>query len=478
MSVKHYWWSAVGKFSTEILAFIGNILIARILSPGDYGLIAMLSIIMALSLTFTEAGFNDYLIRKKDSDRIDFGTVATYNVFVSIIIYSLIYFISPQISSYFARPELIKIARVLGLSIILKSFTLSGFVQMTKDLRFKENSYINIISSILSITSTYFMAIMGWGYWSLVMQQLFLAFYNILLLLIIGKWKPYFCFDKVRFVEMFSYSSNLLLSYIINTIGKNIYSLVIGKSYSDTDLGFYNQAQRMQTVPTQTLNNIVLNTSYPLIAKESDVNSRYNLYVNLFQRFNFIQTWMVFALITISEFVFLVLLGEKWLPSSNLFRLFMLIALTYPLVTINSNIIKLHGKSSVYRNLTIIRTLMQIISLLICARFSLSIIIGGQIVAAFCSAFIDMFVGGNYIGFHFKTQLKCWLILLLKPLLSYLLSLVIMDFIPFENYESLLLFIIYNIVFLLFCIFTKDSNFNYFVQLVVKIANEKIDKHN
>ena len=474
MAVKHYCWSAIGKISTELLAFVGNILIARILSPGDYGLIAMLSIIMALSLTFSEAGFNDFLIRKKDSDRIDFGTVATYNIGVSIILYVLIYFTAPLVAVFFNRQELVPIARLLGLSIILKSFTLSGFVQLTKELKFKESSFINIFCSLLSILSTYIMAKLGCGYWSLVMQQIFVAFYNILLLIIIGKWRPYFCFNKGRFVEMFKYSSNLLVSYIINTIGKNCYSFVIGKNYTNNDLGFYNQAQRMQTVPTQGLNNIILTTSYPLIAKETDTNLRYSLYVNLFNRFNFVQTWLVFALITIAEFVFLVLLGEKWLPSSDLFKLFMLLSLTYPLVTINANIVKLNGCSATYRTLTFIRTLMQVLSLLICAKFSLYVIIIGQIIASFCSAFIDMYVCGKLIGFNLNKQLNLWLGILFKPLVSYMLTVLCLLFVNLGQYESLISFVIYNVLFLLICIFTRDVNYIYVVQLLKGLLYEKI----
>ena len=162
------------------------------------------------------------------------------------------------------------IARVLAIGFILKAITLTGFVQLVKQLKFKQLSQINIICSLLSFVVVYTLAIIGFGYWALALQPVVIAIFNIILLLIIGKWKPYFCFYKKRFKEMFAYSSNLLLSYIINRIGENIYSVIIGKSFSSSSLGFYNQAHKMQTVPSEAIRSIIMTASYPIIANEKE----------------------------------------------------------------------------------------------------------------------------------------------------------------------------------------------------------------
>ena len=262
---------------------------------------------------------------------------------------------------------------------------------------------------------------------------------------------------------MFAYSSNLLVSYITSHIGDNIYSVIIGKFYKTSELGYYNQAHKMQTVPTYGLNNIVLTTSYPIIAKEKDERRRYELYVNLFRQFNFIQSFLVFFLITASNFVFHLLLGEKWMPSSPLFQLFMLIGLCYPLKTINSNIVKIQGKSDVYRNLTFLRTGLQIVALSICAFISLKAIVIGQVVAAFVSVSFDMFFCGKVIGFCIDKQYKNWLSIVWKPALAFFICKLMashLDSWVINGVVSCLLFVVLEIC---LCVITHDAEFLLFI---------------
>ena len=181
-NAKHYIWSAIGKFGTEIIGFVGNVLVARILMPEDYGLVAMVSIFITLCMNFTDAGFNDGLIRKRDCDKYDIGTVATYNITVAIILYAVMYLLAPFIAHFFGKNELVEVTRVLAIGVILKAFTLSGFVQLSKSLRFKTITIINISCSILAIVVVYFMALNGFKYWALVLQPIVIAVLNILFL--------------------------------------------------------------------------------------------------------------------------------------------------------------------------------------------------------------------------------------------------------------------------------------------------------
>lgn len=473
---KHYIWSAIGKFGTEFLGFIGNVLIARALSPDDYGLIGTLSIITALAMNFTDAGFNDCLIRKRESDKYDFGTVATYNIAVAVFIYSLLFVFAPYIAGFFRREELVGIARVLGLSIILKAVTLSGFVQLNKNLKFKQSSIIGLLCSFFSIGIIYAMALCGLGYWALALQPVVVASLNILFLMTIANWKPYFCFKWTRFKEMFVYSSNLLISYIISNIGNNIYSVIIGRFYKTSDLGYYNQAHKMQTVPTMGINNVMVTTSYPIIAKEPDEEKRYYLYVNLFRKFNFIQTFLVFILIIASDLVFYLLLGEKWMPSSPLFQVFMLIGLSYPIMTINSNMVKLQGKSNIYRNLAFLRSGLQIIALCICAPISLKAIVIGQVVASFVSVSFDMYFCGRTVGFTIGKQFKLWLSIVWKPLLVFVVCEAISLLIKSVFLSGIISSLAFVLLFSFICWATKDTEFLYYINHF-KSLTQKFKKH-
>ena len=473
-NAKHYLWSAIGKFGTEIISFVGNVLIARILVPEDYGLVAMVSIFITLCMSFTDAGFNDGLIRKNDCDKYDMGTVATYNILVAFLLYGIIYFSAPLIANFFNRNELIGVTRVLAIGVILKSFTLSGFVQLNKSLRFKTITIINVICSILALTVVYILALNGYRYWALVMQPIIIAILNIISLLVIAKWKPYFCFKWKRFKEMFSFSSNLLVSYLITTISNNIYGFIIGKFYSAGELGYYNQAQKMQTIPTQGINNVVLSTSYPIFAKESNPNKRYALYVSLFKRYNFIITFLVFLLIGISDLVFLVVFSEKWLPSAPLFRIFMFLALTYPMMTINANIVKIHGKSNLYRNLAFFRSTLLIIALIICSPFSLETIIVGQVVAAFLSVSVDMYVCGKTIGFTISKQYTLWLKILWKPLFIFIVTKFISCLICTSIVASTtFFFLLYCLCFVVLCEMLHDCTYKEFKSAIILMLRNK-----
>lgn len=474
-NAKYYIWSAIGRFGTEIVSFVGNVLVARILMPEDYGLVAMVSIFITLCMTFTDAGFNDGLIRKKDCDKYDMGTVATYNMVIALLLYALMYFLAPSIAHFFNKNELIEVTRVLAIGIILKAFTLSGFVQLNKSLRFKTITIINIICSILALGVVYVMALNGFKYWALVLQPIVIAVLNIILLFILAKWKPYFCFNLNRFKEMFSFSSNLLFSYLVTTLGNNIYGFIIGKFYSTGDLGYYNQAQKMQTVPTQGINNVVLTTSYPIIAKESDSKKRYELYLSLFKKYNFIMTFLVFLLIGMSDFVFYVIFSEKWLPSAPLFSIFILLALAYPMMTINANIVKIQGKSNIYRNLAFLRSGLQIVALIICSRFSLKAIIVGQVIAAFISVSVDMYFCGKTIGFTIRKQYMEWLKILWKPLIVFVTAILVVSFFNVGIILSGIIFcIVYCACFIVICEIMQDNTYMGFKSRTLGFINKSI----
>lgn len=467
-SSKHYIWSAINKFGAEFISFVGNIFLARLLMPEDFGLVAMLGIFTTLSLTFSDSGFNDCLIRKTNSDKYDFGTVATYNMFVSIILYVGLFISAPLIADYFGRYELVAVCRVMCISILLKSFTLSGFVQLTKELRFRTIAIIHLLCSLIAVFVTVFLAYIGIGYWALALQPVIISASNVLLLFIVAKWKPFFCFQWRRFKEMFAYSSNLLLSYIVTTVGSNLYSFIIGKYYNVGDLGYYNQAHKMQNVPTQGVNGVVLSTSYPIIAKEKDPEKQSKLYESLFQKYNYIQGYVVWALISLGDAIFYILFSDKWLPSVPLFKLFMLISLANPIVTINSNIAKIQNKSNVYRNLAVTRSLLQVLTLIFTHSYSLIVIIIGQICATYISALLDMYFCGKMIGFTIAKQIKDWSLIHVKPFIIYLITYIICLGLKSDVYASLLQFIIFSVAFVIVSLLSKDQIFYSLINKLLK----------
>jgi len=474
---KYYIWSAISQYGTQTISFIGNILVARVLMPDDYGLIAMLAIIMGLAWDFTESGFADSLIRKADADKSDFGTVATFNIAIGALMYIIIFFSAPLISSFFRQPELTGIARVLGISILIKALTIMPVTELRKYLHFRSIAIMNIFSNFVSFALTYILALKGFGYWSLALNPVFIPLMNLLFLIFAEKWRPYFCFSISRFKELFGFSANLLVSYITNQIGNNLYSFIIGRFYAVASLGYYRQAQKMYETPTMGLNSVVLTTSYSIIANEKENEKKISMYHDIFGKFITIQSLMVLTLIGLADPIWNLLLGEKWLQSIPYFKLFLLIALAFPLVTINSNIAKIHNRPQLYRNLAFLRNGLKVVALIICARISLIAIIIGQIISTYISVMVDMFFCGRIIDFGLIKQIKQFLRIFYKPLISFLIASSLVYILKCGIYLSGVIWLIsFFLILIIVYILTKDLIFKNFKIKLFHIGN-KIYNH-
>jgi O-antigen/teichoic acid export membrane protein len=419
--MKHYSWSALQRFGTQIISFVGNVLIARLLTPDDYGLIAMLAIFMSIAMNFTESGFADYLIRDPKSTSKEFSVVFVHNIVFGVLFYAILYIAAPWIAQFYKEPELVIITRILGLNIIVKALSLSEFTRMRKALEFKNMAIIQVISALLGITLGYVMALYGFGYWALVGQVLTMGLATLIMIILVNAWWPKWHFDWETYKSMRKFGNNMLVSYFTNQIGANLYAVFIGKFYSALALGFYNQAEKINKISFQGINGIVLTTSYSLLAKEQNRIKRLKMYKNLLNHFLFvhlaISAFIIGAAKPIMSFVF----GVQWLPTAPLLQLILISFLLQPLVTINSNIVKIENKPHIYRNLTFLRNGLLLLMLLITYTFSIEVILIGQIIARTLAAMVSIMVCGKYIEFYPGKQL----IILTKQILAPVVALVL-----------------------------------------------------
>lgn len=417
----HYSWSAIQRFGTQIISFIGNVLIARLLTPDDYGLIAMLAIFMSIAMNFTESGFADYLIRDPKSTSKEFSVVFVHNIIFGVLFYTILYIAAPWIAQFYEEPELVVITRILGLNIIIKALSLSEFTRMRKALEFKNMAIIQIVGALVGLIVGYLMALYNYGYWALVGQVLTMGVVTLLMVILVNAWWPKWYFDWKTYKVMRKFGNNMLVSYFTNQIGANLYAVFIGKFHSALALGFYNQAEKINKISFQSINGIVLTTSYSLLAKEQNRVKRLKMYKNLLNHFLFvhlaISAFIIGAAKPIMGFVF----GAQWLPTAPLLQLILISFLLQPLVTINSNIVKIENKPQIYRNLTFLRNGLLLLMLLITYTFSIEIILIGQIIARMLSSIIDILVCGKYIEFYPRKQL----IILTKQILAPVVALVL-----------------------------------------------------
>ena len=263
-------WTGLDRLGTCVIQFVIEILIARVLLPSDYGLIGMLAIFMIIAQTFIDSGFLNALIQKKDRNLNDYSTVFYFSIIVASVIYLILYFSAPFIADFYHQPVLCKVARVYLLTLIINSFSITQTAKLTIDLNFKVQAITSILSIIISGSIGIYLAYNGFGVWALVWQGITAAFVRTITIWIASRWKPLLVFSKESFDRLFSFGSKLLASSLINNVYNKISTLIIGKAFHATELGFFTRAQQFCQLPTQTITNIVIKVNYPILAELQD----------------------------------------------------------------------------------------------------------------------------------------------------------------------------------------------------------------
>ena len=259
-------WSFVDNIANSGITFLVGLILARLLSPAEYGIMAMIAVFIAISNSIIDSGFSNALIRKLDAKRIDYNTVFYFNLLVSIILYVFLYITSPLISSFFKEPVLVELVRVIGWVLIINALAIIPRTIFVKEINFKTQTKVSLVSSISSGIVGIGMALGGLGVWSLVGQQLSRQFLNTLFLWIYCKWQPVWEFSMKSFRELFGFGSKLLLSGLLATIYQNIYYIVIGHFYSAAQLGQYTRADQFKTIFSSNLTTVVQRVSYPVLS--------------------------------------------------------------------------------------------------------------------------------------------------------------------------------------------------------------------
>jgi len=400
-------WSFIDNFANLGLNFIIGIILARLLTPEEFGLIGMITIFIAISNSFINSGFGSALIRKKNCSQHDYSTVFYFNLVVGIIFYFLLFFSSHTIGNFFNKPQLENILKVLGFLIIIESLTMIQRTILTKRVDFKLQARISVISSVTSGIIAIFMAYRGFGVWSLVALQLSRQAITSFLLWVWNRWRPRLIFSMKSFKELFSFGSKLLVSGLIDTTFRNIYYIVIGKFFSAQDLGFFTRAQAFSNLPSQNLNGIISRVSYPVLAEIQDDIPRLRMnYQKLIRSTMFITFPLMLGMAAVAKPMVLTLIGEKWLPSVVYLQLLCFVGMFYPLHSLNLNMLQIEGRSDLYLKLSIIKKFLFLPDIFLGILFGLKIMIIGMIFNSMIGYFLNSYWSGSLIGYSFWEQLK------------------------------------------------------------------------
>lgn len=321
-TIKSSIWSVIDIILRQGIGFVVSVILARLLTPSDYGTIGLIMIFITLSNVFVDSGFSSGLIRKIDRTEEDLSTAFIFNIFVAVFIYFLLYISAPYISSFFDNLSLTLLLRVLGLVLIINSLNLVQNAILIFSMRIKQLAIITSISQITTGIIAIFLAYCGYGVWALVLQQLFAASIQTILLIIFTRWHPHIVFDKDSFRYLWGYGSKLLCANFIGSIFDQAYSFIIGKYLGKKELGLYSRSDQFAQQPCSIITNVISKALVPSLANcQNDIEKLKCNYIKCIEAISFIIFPLMFLLSFIAQPLFSVLFGNKWISAVPLFQI-------------------------------------------------------------------------------------------------------------------------------------------------------------
>ena len=432
-------WSLLESIGLQGVRFVTSIVLARLLFPEQFGLIGMLTIFMAVIRTFLDSGFGAALIQKREVTQTDICSIFYFNIVVGFVAAGLLCLAAPWIAAFYKQPVLTPLTRALSLTIVINSFGLIQDTILTKEINFKTKTKVSVIVGALSGIAGITLALLGFGVWSLVVQQVSASLFSTICLWSFSSWRPalVFSFDALR--EMFSFGSRLLFSGVLNQIFDNMYLLVIGKLFSAADLGFFTRAKTLNEISSQTLSEMTGRVTFPVFSTIQDDPARLKRGLKkALTTLVLVNFPMMIGLAVIARPLVLVLLTEKWAPCVSYLQLLCVAGLLFPLHLMNLNVLQALGRSNLFLRLEIVKKAMIAINIAVTWRWGISAMIYGMMVTSIIAYYLNSYYTGVEIGYPIREQVH--------DLFSYLIMAVLMGMavyaaglLSFPNHWSMLL---------------------------------------
>lgn len=400
-------WSAVENVTRMGVTFMVSVILARLLSPEEYGLIGILTIFIAIFNAIVDSGFTNALIRKQEATDIDYSTVFYTNFALSVILAAALFFCSTHIAAFFERPELVLLTKVMSSVVVINALAIVQRVRTTKSIDFKTQTKITFISSIGSGAIGIAMAYMGYGVWALVGQQIFNQLLSTILFWIYNKWMPKLIFSWASFKEMWAFGSKLLVSGLIDTAWKEVYQVVICKCYSSATLGLYTRAKQFADLCSLNLTSVVQRVSYPVLSSIHDDRTRLKSAYQRVIKTTMLPTFvLMMGVAACAKSMIYVLLGEQWLECVPMLQIICTYGMLYPLHALNLNMLQVQGRSDLFLKLEIIKKIIAIGPLLLGIFVNIYLMLAGSLVTSLIAYYLNAYYSGPFINYSIKEQIK------------------------------------------------------------------------
>lgn len=437
-------WTFVQQFSVQIINFAVQIILARLLMPEMFGLVAMVVVFISIGQALMDGGMTSSLIRTKNPDQLDYSTVFITNIIMSLGVYGVIFIAAPYIALFYNQEILTNIIRILSLTFVIRALVAVHMAKLTKEMNFKLQMKLQIPSTIMAGIVGISMAYQGYGVWSLVWLNLIQAISFTVQTLMFMKWRPSLIFNFERFKYHFNFGYKLTLASLIDVIFNDAYRIVIGKFYSPAAVGFFHQAETLRLFPVQQISTVVGKVTYPLFAKMNDDDALKFAYKITMKLVLVLIVPLMLGLILMAEEVFRFLFGEKWLPAVPYFQILALASIVRPLSVYNLNILKVKGRSDIFLRIEILKKIIGVVLLIVGLNFQVIGLVISLTVFSYISFIINMYFSGSLISYSIKEQLKDTLFLYILGGLVFLLLYFIkynLNYISHFDFISIFLYI-------------------------------------
>lgn len=406
-AVKGVTWTSIGTIGGGLLMLLVNIFMARMLTPTDFGLIELLLVFSFLSDVIVESGFSQAIIRDSDVNEDALSSVFYLNLFIGCTLYALLFFLSPYIASYYHSPELTSLARFTFLSIICHSLLVTPNANLNRQLNFKPFAIATLLSTLISGIICCFLAYRGFGVWALAINIVLSYFLRTIIVLLQVKWCPKLTFQITYIKKYFAFGSKLLAMGLIDRFVTNLESLLIGRYYSKSSLGYFSQGRKLDSYALQMVMRVVNTVSYPTLAKlkDNDTNLKDGYRTALKITICGI-TPLIVCFTFCAENIVSFLFGIKWLPSAPYLRLWAIAGYLVMMYSFFTNTYLVKGKSGRLLTLAVIRQITRVLAIVIFVKVSIMATMYGIVFVTTLSCMLYVYFGGKQIGYHIQEFIK------------------------------------------------------------------------
>lgn len=474
-------WTALQRYSTMIIQFISGIILARLLTPYDYGCIGMLMIFVVLAESFIDGGFGSALIQKKRPTQEDYSTIFFWNLGMAVLLYAILFFSAPAIARFYRIPLLCDVLRAQGVILFIYAFNVVQRNQLQKKLNFKVLSIVTITTSIISLVVTIVMAYHGYGVWSLVTQQILTALIPTLVFWFYIKWRPKLVFSVQSFKELFSFGGYMFLTHLLNSLSSQINGLFIGKLYNAATMGYFSKAMSTEKLASQSISQVVSQVTFPLYAEVQDDKV---VLINMLKRLTtaifYISAPLMFILILVAKPLFILLYSDRWTQSVPYFQILCLAGLALCLQSVNNQTIAAIGKSKQMFWWTVVKRSFTLLVKIVGLFFwGLEGLLVGIVLSYWFAYFINIRLVSKYIGYKSIQQVKDLFPTVVASILAFSVSYTVIVFFDLTLYkDGILKLLVFVLIYGAWSLLFKPQEYQYFVTIFVPMISKVRRKFN